>query len=79
MRKKILIKNGKALIGEDGKILSSSTIGSDNTGLPIEISSKEEMEMLLTFENIDKIYKYIGETNETFTNGNLYQVMEVDE
>lgn len=47
-------------------------------GTPIELSTSAEMEAVLVAENIGKIYKYVGETNETFTNGNLYQVMEVE-
>lgn len=48
-------------------------------GSPIELSTPEEMEAVLVSENIGKIYKYVGETNETFTNGNLYQVTEVED
>lgn len=47
-------------------------------GTPIELTTSAEMEAVLVAENIGKIYKYVGETNETFTNGNLYQVMEVE-
>lgn len=74
---------------EIGKVLSSwdgsySEIG--NTilppiddgvgGIPIEVSSIEQMDALLVAENIGKIYKYVGETNEKYTNGALYQISE---
>ena len=76
MENKILTKNGKVLVS-DGKILVTPT--SNNIGgFPIELSTLEEMEAVLVVENIGKIYKYVGETNETFTNGNLYQVTEVE-
>jgi surface protein len=44
MKKKILVKNGRALIDEDGKILSSSTIGNIPTG-KIEITTTEEIDV----------------------------------
>lgn len=47
-------------------------------GKPIEIEDPIEMEAVLVSENIGKIYKYIGETNETYTNNNLYEVTEVE-
>lgn len=74
MSKSILIKNGKAYINKEGKVLSINGSG----GTPIELSTSAEMESVLVAENIGKIYKYVGETNETFTNGNLYQVLEVE-
>ena len=67
----ILTKDGKVLTS-DGKILKGAG------GTPIELATSEEMEAVLVADNIGKIYKFIGETNETFTNGNLYQVMEVE-
>lgn len=76
MENKILTKNGKVLVS-DRKVLVTPT--SNNIGgFPIELSTPEEMEAVLVSENIGKIYKYVGETNETFTNGNLYQVTEVE-
>lgn len=75
MSKSILIKNGKAYINKEGKVLSIN----GSSGLPIEISRSEEMQAVLVAENVGKIYKYVGETNETFTNGNLYQVIEEEE
>lgn len=41
-----------------------------------EISAAEDMNTLLVAENVGKIYKYSGETNETFTNGAFYEVEE---
>ena len=45
-------------------------------GTPIELATSEEMEAVLVAENIGKIYKYVGETNETFKNNKLYEVIE---
>lgn len=45
-------------------------------GTPIEISTSEEMNAVLKEENIGKIYKFVGTTDSTYTNGELYQVIE---
>lgn len=80
---KITSKDGVTLhtankyVDEDLSItLDESLLGSNGT--PIELATSEEMQAVLVVENIGKIYKFVGETNETFTNGNLYQVMEVE-
>lgn len=44
------------------------------SGLPIEISTEEEMTAVLVESNVGKIYKYTGVTG-TYTNGALYQVV----
>lgn len=84
MNIKILNKQGVTLLtagkycAEDIAVtIDESLLGS--SGSPIELSTPEEMEAVLVAENIGKIYKYVGETNETFTNGNLYQVTEVED
>ena len=48
----------------------------NNIGTPIEIKTTEKMNELLRIENIGKIYKFVGETDGTYTNGELYQVVE---
>ncbi len=48
------------------------------TGTPIEITDTIEMEAVLVSENIGKIYKYVGETNNRFTQNNYYEVAEVE-
>lgn len=78
MNKRILIKDGKAYITKEGKVLSANVEGGGSSGTPIELSTSAEMQAVLVAGNIGKIYKYVGETNDTFTNGNLYQVMEVE-
>lgn len=49
---------------------------SDKIGAPVEIATAEEMDTLLVEENLGKVYMYTGETNDTYTNGNVYQVIE---
>lgn len=72
-----LLTNGKYCAEDIAVTIDESLLGSN--GSPIELSTPEEMEAVLVSENIGKIYKYVGETNETFTNGNLYQVTEVED
>ena len=77
---------GKTAYGKDGKMEGTiETYDGENEegeivseGRPIELTTSAEMDAVLVSENIGKIYKYVGETNDTFTNGNLYQVMEVE-
>lgn len=65
-----IIKKDEVVLGVVG------TFEGGSSGTPIELATSEEMEAVLVAENIGKIYKFVGETNETFTNGNLYQVIE---
>lgn len=45
-------------------------------GTPIEVTTAEAMDALLVTENIGKVYKFVGTTDDTYTNGELYQVIE---
>lgn len=56
--------------------LTNIPSGDGEAGLPIEVLSTEEMDALLVTENIGKIYKYVGTTGDTYTNCELYQVIE---
>lgn len=47
-----------------------------STSTPIELSTSEEMDAVLISTNVGNIYKYVGTTNDTYTNGDLYQVIE---
>ncbi len=64
--------NGKKVISR--VICNTKVVVNDNT--PLEIADPIEMEAVLIVENLGKIYKYVGETNETFTNGAIYQIVE---
>lgn len=55
-------------------VQSSTSEGA--SGTPIEVATASEMDALLTTNNVGKIYLYKGVTNETYTNGELYQVVE---
>ena len=70
----ITLNTKQTLVDDDIKIKLSKNI----FGNPVDIATNEEMQSVLVSANVGKIYKYVGETNETFTNGNLYQVTEVE-
>lgn len=42
----------------------------------IEVYTKEIMDSVIKKENIGKIYKFLGETNEKYVNGALYLIEE---
>lgn len=43
----------------------------------IDISDANELTTMLVAENLGKIYRYTGETNDTYTNGDLYEVIDL--
>ena len=49
------------------------------SALPIEVSTEDEMTAILTGAtdaDIGAVYKYIGETTDTYENGELYIILE---
>ena len=56
----------------DSEIASISTSGS-----PIDISTSDEMTALLVEANVGKVYRFTGTTDETYTNGDLYEVASI--
>lgn len=40
-----------------------------------DVSSSEELTALLTEDNLGNIYRYTGETNDTYTSGDFYEVV----
>ena len=51
-------------------------VDNDERSKPTEISTSEEMDTLLVTANIGKCYKYIGETDSKYVNGDIYLVEE---
>lgn len=43
----------------------------------VDISDPDELTSMLTSNNVGKIYRYTGETNDTYTNGDLYEVVKI--
>lgn len=50
-------------------------IASIETGI-IEVATAAEMNALLVAENVGKAYKFTGTTDNTYTNGDVYEVIE---
>ena len=43
----------------------------------IDISDPDALTAELSVDNVGNVYRYTGETNSTYTNGDLYEVVEV--
>lgn len=43
--------------------------------VPIEISTADEMTAVLMATNVGKVYRFTGTTDATYTNGDLYEVV----
>lgn len=43
----------------------------------IEVSDPDELTSMLVAENLGSVYRYTGETNNTYTNGDLYEVVSL--
>ena len=76
--KEMFINEAKAalLSRSAGSSGGTGNDGNDETAEAISISTSEEMDAVLVEENIGNIYVYTGETNDKYTNGMLYQVIE---
>jgi hypothetical protein len=61
---------------EKGKVENE---GKDNSALPIEVLTESEMNALLTSGEVGGVYKYMGETTDTYENGALYVLEEETE
>lgn len=75
-----VVSNGITIVEPDeGNVLSKVTI---NTNVPSTISAIEEvstadaMNALLVAANVGKAYKFVGTTDDTYTNGDVYEVVQ---
>ena len=75
-----VVANGTTVVEPDeGNVLSKVTI---NTNVPSTISAIEEvstadaMNSLLVAGNVGKAYKFVGTTDDTYTNGDVYEVIQ---
>lgn len=75
-----VVSNGITIVEPDeGNVLSKVTI---NTNVPSTISAIEEvstadaMNALLVVANVGKAYKFVGTTDDTYTNGDVYEVVQ---
>lgn len=75
-----ITENGTTTVEPDeGNVLSKVTI---NTNIPStisaieEVSTADEMNALLVAANVGKAYKFVGTTDDTYTNGDVYEVVQ---
>ena len=60
------------------KLQSADTAGEYvpyTDSIPIEVSTAAAMTALLVAANVGKVYKFTGTTDATYTNGDLYEVV----
>lgn len=60
------------------RLQSADTVGeyvSYTNSIPIEVSTAAAMTALLVAANVGKVYKFTGTTDATYTNGDLYEVV----
>lgn len=79
LQEKIITENGEYApdIGYDGfsKVIINIPIPEDSA-LPIEVKTEAEMAALLDTSEVGSVYKYTGETTDTYENDGLYIVSE---
>lgn len=81
LQEKTITKNGEVIPDSDyvglGKVIVNVPTTSDSTSNPVpeDVATAEEMTALLTADNVGKVYRFTGETDDTYTNGDLYEVV----
>lgn len=60
-------------IGSNQKARVALTI----TSPIIEVNDPDVLTSKLVAENLGNVYRYTGETNDTYTNGDLYEVVNL--
>ena len=69
---KTITENGTYNATDDG-VDGYSTVEVNVAGIE-DISTSDEMTALLVEANVGKVYRFTGTTDETYTNGDLYEV-----
>ena len=60
--------------GKDGISKVTATVNVPKA-VPVEVSTAAAMTALLVAANVGKVYKFTGTTDDTYTNGDLYEVV----
>lgn len=69
-----LTSNGNNISPQSVEAPAMLMAAANNQNSITEIYSASEMDSVLTDENIGKYYKYMGETTDTYTHGEIYCV-----
>ena len=71
-----ITENGTTEVTPDsGKNLSKVTVTTNVAGIT-EITTSSAMDTVLVAANVGKYYKYVGTTDDKYTNGDIYQVQD---
>ena len=76
-----ITENGTVIVEPDeghtmSKVTANVSVQSEDSPLPIEVTTATEMNTLLETAEVGAVYKYTGETTGTYKNGVLYLVKE---
>lgn len=74
LQEKTVTENGTVTADSGYAGLSSVSVDVP-TSVPEEAADHAEMAVHLTDINLGKVYRYTGETDDTYTNGDLYEVV----
>ena len=70
-----ITENGTTTVNySDPKLMSKVTI-TTNVPAVVDVATAAEMNAKLTEANVGKTYRFTGTTDETYTNGDLYEVV----
>lgn len=69
-----LTSNGSNISPQSVEAPAMLMAAANNQNSITEIYSASEMDSVLTDENVGKYYKYMGETTDTYTHGEIYCV-----
>ena len=69
-----LTSNGSNISPQSAEAPAMLMAAANNQNSITEIYSASEMDSVLTDENVGKYYKYMGETTDTYTHGEIYCV-----
>ena len=73
--KSAIVNKGVSVADTDTFRSYADKIASIETGIE-EISTADAMTALLVEANVGKVYRFTGTTDDTYTNGDLYEVMQ---
>lgn len=74
--KNAIVNKGVSVSDTDTFRSYADKIASIETGGIEDVATADEMTALLIADNVGKVYRFTGSTDSTYTNGDLYEVMQ---